>query len=296
MLYSTIKPSGGFMYKLFSLLLCCAFVLNAQQPPQRLLRVSPFASVTQTVGVNEMTITYHRPGVKGREIWGKLVPYNEVWRAGANNATVFSFSDDVEINGTTLKAGKYSFFTIPTEKEWTVIFNSAADQWGAYSYDSTKNVLKFSVTPEQAAHEEWLSYSFSDLSMNSAKVSLRWEKLAVPFTITTKTEENMKKAEANYSNLAAQQAALYARYLFDTKTDPDKGLQAINHAIELNPTFGNYALKAQMFAQKEQYADAVKTGEQAIAVGKKSNANTAGVEKMVEDWKGKLPPAKGKKK
>lgn len=285
------------MYKLFSLLLCYAFVLNAQQhPPQRILRVSPFASVTQTVGVTEMTITYHRPGVKGREIWGKLVPYNTVWRSGANNATVFSFSDDVQINGTTLKAGKYSFFTIPGESEWKVIFNSNADQWGAYSYDSTKNVLVFTVKPEQAPHEEWLSYSFSDLTMNSAKVSLRWEKLAIPFTISTNTDANIKNYETTYKNNAAQQAAIYARYTLDTKTDIDRGLEAVDRAIALNPSYGNYSTKAQLLAQKEQWAEAVKVGEQAVEVGKKTNANTESLEKMLNEWKAKLPPAKGKKK
>lgn len=279
------------------MLFCIVTFLNAQQhPPQRMLRISPFASVSQTVGVTEMTITYHRPGVKGREIWGKLVPYNTVWRSGANNATVFSFSDDVQINGTTLKAGKYSFFTIPGETEWKVIFNSNAEQWGAYSYDSTKNVLVFSVKPEQAPHEEWLSYNFSDLTMNSAKVSLRWEKLSIPFTITTNTDANIKNYETTYKNNASQQAATYARYTLDTKTDLDKGLEAIDRAIALSPTYGNYSTKAQLLAQKEQWADAVKTGEQAIEAGKKSNANTEAVEKMVSEWKAKLPPAKGKKK
>lgn len=285
------------MNKLFSLLLCCAFIVHAQQhPPQRILRVSPFASVTQTVGVTEITITYHRPGVKGREIWGKLVPYNTVWRSGANNATVFSFSDDVQINGTTLKAGKYSFFTIPGENEWKVIFNSNADQWGAYSYDSTKNVLVFSVKPEQAPHEEWLSYSFSDLTMNSAKVTLRWEKLAIPFTISTNTEANIKNYETTYKNNAAQQAAIYARYTLDTKTDVDRGLEAIDRALALNPSYGNYSTKAQLLAQKERWVEAVTIGEQAIDIGKKANANTESLEKILNEWKAKLPPAKGKKK
>lgn len=273
-----------------------AFVVYAQPQPQRMLRVSPFASVTQTVGVNEMTITYHRPGVKGREIWGKLVPFGEVWRSGANNATVFSFSDDVTINGTTLKAGKYSFFTVPTEKEWTVIFNSAADQWGAYNYDSTKNVLMFSVMPEQAPHEEWLSYNFTDISASAAKVTLRWEKLSVPFTVSTDTKANMKKMETSLTNQAASQAALFARYTFDTKTDAEEGMKAIERAIAMNPSYGNLALKSQMQAQQEKYADAIKTGEMAIETGKKANANTSFVENLVKEWREKLPSAKGKKK
>jgi hypothetical protein len=271
-------------------------LLMAQQPPQRLLRVSPFASVSQTIGISDVTITYHRPGVKGREIWGKLVPFGQVWRAGANNATVFSFSDDVTINGTTLKGGKYSFFTVPGENEWTLIFNSIADQWGAYYYDSTKNVLSFTVKPQPAPHEEWLSFSFSDLAISSATVSLRWDKLSVPFVITTNTEENIKKTESGLTSQAATQAALLARFSLDNKSDYDRGLQAVDRAIALAPTFGNHSLKAQLFAQQEKFADAVKSGEQAIEIGKKAGSNTANFEKMVAEWKTKLPPAKGKKK
>lgn len=281
---------------IFVVLFACSTIATAQIPPQRMLRVSPFATVSQTVGMTEMTVTYHRPGVKGRPIWGALVPYGQVWRAGANNATVFSFSDDVTINSTALKAGKYSFFTVPGEKEWTVIFNSQADQWGAYNYDSTKNVLSFTVTPAAAAHEEWLSYSFSDLTINSALVTLRWEKLAVSFTVSTATEENMRKAESGLTSQAAGQASLFARYALDTKGDLDKGLAAADRAIALNPSYGNLALKAQLLAAKEMFGEAVKSGEAAIETGKKSGANTAGLEKMVAEWKTKLPPAKGKKK
>lgn len=292
-------PSGGCMKRLFSLftLLGCIFLSSAaQQQPQRMLRVSPYASVSQTIGITDVTITYHRPGVKGREIWGKLVPYGSVWRAGANNATVFSFADDVQINGTMLKAGKYSFFTVPGEKEWKIIFNSAADQWGAYNYDSTKNVLTFSVQPGQTTHEEWLSYSFSDLSITSAKVSLRWEKLSVSFVVTTNTEENIQLTESTLTSQAATQAALLARYSFDNKSDYERGMRAIDRAIALNPSYGNFSLKAQMLAQQDRFADAVKSAEQAVEIGKKAGSNTGGLEKMMIDWKTKIPPTKGKKK
>lgn len=277
-------------------ILLLAAVAEAQPLPSRQLRLSPYASVSQTVGVTEVSVMYHRPGVKGREVWNKLVPYNQVWRAGANNATIFSFSEDVTINGTLLKAGKYSFFTIPTENEWTVIFNSAADQWGAYNYDSTKNVLSFRVTPEQAPHEEWLSYSFSDLGMSSAKVTLRWEKLAVAFTVMTNTTEQVAKIENSLKSQSAGQASMLARYILDTKGDLAAGLLAVDRAIALNPSWGNIALKAQLYAAQEKFADAVKTGELAIETAKKANANAAAFETTLNEWKAKLPPAKGKKK
>lgn len=282
--------------KLFFLLCAFAFMgtlLFAQQP--KLIRVSPYASVSQTVGVTDMAISYHRPGVKGREIWGKLVPYNQVWRSGANNATTFTFSDDVTINGTTLKAGMYSFFTIPTENEWTIIFNSTADQWGAYSYDSTKNVLTFSVKPESAPQEEWLSYSFSDLTESSSKVTLRWEKLAVSFVISTNTYSNVMKQVSAATDAAAGAASTFARYAFDTKMDWENGMKAIEKAIALNPSFGNYQMKANLYAQKEMIAEAVAAGEAALKIGKEQKANTANFEKTLSEWKSKLP-ASGKKK
>ncbi len=287
------------MKKLTVILLSLLFIIAnsfAQQPQVKLLRLSQYATVTQTVGATDMTVFYHRPGVKGREIWNKLVPFGQVWRSGANNATIFNFSDDVQINGATLKAGKYSFFTIPAENEWAVIFNSNADQWGAYSYDSTKNILTFSVKPEQMPNEEWLSYSFSDLSVSSAKVSLRWEKLSVSFTINTNTEENVKRFEANFSSLASQQAATFARYSYDNKSDWEKGMEAIERAIAIAPNFSNISLKANLLAQKEKLADAVKVGEHAVTIGKKDGVNTTNFEKTLSGWKEKLPPVKGKKK
>ena len=273
-----------------------AAIAFAQTPQVKQLRVSQFAKVTQTIGVTDITVTYHRPGVKGREIWGKLVPYNQVWRAGANNATTFEFSQDVTIAGTTLKAGAYEFFLLPTENEWTVIFNSASNQWGAYSYDSTKNVLTFKVKPQAIPHEEWLSYNFSDLTIESATVSLRWEKLAIPFTVNCNTTENSKKIAQNFSSMAAQQSASYARYAYDSKMDWDKAMEAAEKAADLDPNFGNLTLKANLLAQKEMWADAVKAGDEAVKVGKANNTNMGNFEKSVADWKTKIKEAKGKRK
>jgi len=147
------------------------------------VRLSPKAAVVQTVGFTDVRIDYSRPGVKGREIWGGLVPYGKVWRAGANEATTISFSTDVKINGKTLKAGKYGFFTIPTKDKWTIIFNKIADQWGAFEYNEAEDVLRVDVTPEKGGSQEWLAYTISKTSENTAVVRLEWEKLKVPFTV-----------------------------------------------------------------------------------------------------------------
>lgn len=149
-------------------------------------RVSPKAGVSQTVGITNIAVTYSRPGVKGRNIWGELVPFDKIWRAGADEASAISFSGDVTIEGQTLPAGKYSFFTIPGKDKWTLIFNSVAEQWGAYNYDQTKDVLRVEVKPYEGSFVEWLRFSFEDLTKESATLILEWEKLKVPFKIGTK--------------------------------------------------------------------------------------------------------------
>ena len=132
-----------------------------------------------TVGGVGVTMEYGRPSVNGREIWGKLVPYGSVWRTGADEATTITLSKDAEIEGEPIPAGTYSFFAIPGESEWTLIFNKVAQQWGAFSYDEAQDALRVTVTPEAAEHVEALDYR-----IDGDQVVLRWEKLAVPFEIS----------------------------------------------------------------------------------------------------------------
>ena len=167
------------------LLVISLVMISSQSYSQNVkkVRVSPKAAVIQTVGFTEIRIDYNRPGVKERVIWGGLVPYNKVWRAGANEATKFIFSTDVKINGKTLKAGSYGFFVIPTKEKWTIIFNKVADQWGAFEYNEAEDALRFEVTPEEGSMQEWLAYTITKSSNNSADVKLEWEKLKIPFMI-----------------------------------------------------------------------------------------------------------------
>lgn len=141
---------------------------------------SPAATATSKIGDKTVTISYSQPSVKGREIWGKLVPFNEVWRTGANEATTFEVDKDVTIEGQNLKAGKYGLFTIPTEGgEWTIIFNSIAQQWGAYSYDAKKDVLRVKVKSKKTDKmAERLTFDIKENNVN-----LAWEKLTVSFVV-----------------------------------------------------------------------------------------------------------------
>lgn len=154
----------------------------AQERGNEQARSSPNAAVSQTIGTTVVDITYGRPGVKGREVFGGLEAYGEVWRTGANESTAITFSDDVTIEGETLPAGTYSLYTIPGEEEWTVIFNAKLS-WGT-EYDMAEDVLRVTVTPEQnAPQREWFMIYFRDLSSESAECVLHWDTVRVPFTI-----------------------------------------------------------------------------------------------------------------
>lgn len=150
------------------------------------VRPSPNAATSQTIGTTEMHITFGRPGVKGRDVFGGLEPYGSVWRAGANEATVFRTTRDVTINGDALPAGVYSFFAIPEPDEWTLIFNRRANQWGAFDYNEETDALRVTATPETGPHKEWLDYSFENLTDSSATAVLQWATTRVPFTIRTR--------------------------------------------------------------------------------------------------------------
>ncbi|MGA7722360.1 MAG: DUF2911 domain-containing protein [Ignavibacteriaceae bacterium] len=157
------------------------------------VRVSPKSSVSQTIGITDVIVSYSSPGVKGRKIWGGLVPFDKVWRAGANEATKITFSGKVWIEGKELPAGSYGFFVIPKEKEWTIIFNKVADQWGAFEYNESQDALRFNIAPQQGDYHEWLNYTFGNLNVNShgknsALLILSWEKIKLPIKIETEVK------------------------------------------------------------------------------------------------------------
>ena len=157
------------------------------------IRKSPKAGVTQHIGAStDITISYSRPGVKERTVWGELVPYGMTqgkdrlipWRAGANENTTFETSTDILVEGKELKAGKYGLHMIPEKDEWTIIFSNNNSSWGSYSYNPDEDALRVKVKPQEAGFQEWLLYGFDDLSDTSATAFLQWEKLKVPFKIT----------------------------------------------------------------------------------------------------------------
>lgn len=257
-------------------------------------RPSQKAQVMQTVGITDVTITYSRPGVKGREIWGGLVPYDKVWRTGANEATTIVFSTDVKINGQPLAAGTYSLHTIPTKGEWTVIFNTKAEQWGSYAYDEKSDALRVKVKPQAHEFTEWMQFSLPDIAVEKATVALDWEKLRVPFEIQVNTVEyalaNARAAMAAVAPDDHQTPFRSASFAFQNNVAPDEARQWIDKSISIKETWLNLRLKADMLAKEGKTAEAIGFAERAIAKGKADAPpdEVTKIEKQVAEWKAKM--------
>ncbi len=268
------------------------FSASAQEEAVRPM-LSQQAMTMQRIGLTDITVTYHRPAIKGRVIWGKLVPYNEPWRAGANEATTISFSDDVTVNGHRLKAGTYSFFLKPTRTKWQVIFNSNARQWGTYFLDKSKNVLTFNVTPYAIPQQEWLLYDFTDLTFDSAKLELRWDKLAIHFSIRTNTRKKMEKMNENYVLKASEQLAGAALTYLEHHEDLDTALADINRAIIIHSSFENWNIKSKILGELKRYKEAVQAANTALDLQKKeknayTNMEAWQLKRLKKSWEGRL--------
>jgi len=257
----------------------------------QLPRPSQKSQLMQTVGLTDVTINYSRPGVKGRKIWGDLVPYDKVWRTGANEATVITFSTDVKVNGQALTAGTYSFHTIPTKGDWTVIFNKKADQWGSYAYDEKEDALRIQVKPQSHEFTEWMQFSMPDIAVDKGTMALDWEKLRVAFNIEVATVEHaLANARAAMASLAPddhQTAFRCASFAFQNNVAPDEARQWMDKSISIKETWLNLRVKADMLAQEGKTAEAIQFGEKAIAVGKNDAPadEIAKIEKQVAEWK-----------
>jgi hypothetical protein len=272
---------------LMILVLLVSTSLFAQQQI-RTPRQSPKASLTQTVGVTDITINYNRPGVKGRQLWGSLVPYGEVWRTGANEATTINFSDDVLINGQNLPKGTYSLHTIPGPEEWTVIFNKVADQWGSYSYDAANDALRVRVKPEKSEFREWMGFDVAEMTTDTAKVALRWENLSVPFTVDTKSTERTMTQLRNAMQPNWRPSYMAANFAFENPgaaTDAEMNAW-IDESLKINQNTANLWLKAQALHRQNRRADAIRHAEMAIAAATPQQKDFAGfIRTTIDGWK-----------
>ncbi len=303
---------------IFSFVLLAFDTTSAQL---KLPRPSQKASVMQTIGVTDISVTYHRPGVKGRKIYGDwpadakapagegtldnqntrpagapIVPFGRLWRTGANDATQFTVTDDVLINGQPLAAGTYSLHTIPGKDEWTVVFNGTANQWGSFNYDPSKDTLRVKAKPVAAEHQEWLAFEIEPTAENSARVNIRWEKLSVPFTVEVKDVAATTLARARTSVASAKaddwqtpfQAANYAKA--NKAADEaakwyDQSLKAVDELLKTKPTFANLRARSTILTNAGRTEDAIAATEKAIEAGKAEKGDVAPLEKRLADLK-----------
>ena len=240
----------------------------------RLPQISQAATVKQTVGLNDVTITYSRPGVKGRKIWGALVPYGSVWRTGANSATTIQFSEDVVVEGQPLPAGTYSLHTIPGEKEWTIILNKQANQWGSYSYDATKDAVRAKVTALAGQPQEWMQFRFEDPTMNTARVVLAWENVQVPFSFKNATDTHEKVVGLLRESIAKAKPDEWqtyysgGNYLVQNKLYMDEAATWLDKAIAISPTPAVYYGKARYYEALGKTREAIAELDKALAATK----------------------------
>jgi hypothetical protein len=269
-----------------SFVLVFIFTLSAIGQDIRTPRPSPDATVMQMVGVTEVSINYSSPGVKGREIWGKLVPYDEVWRTGANEVTSITFSDDIKVNGNELPAGTYGIHTIPGELEWEIIFSKDTKVDGSSNYDPEKDALRIKVKPEEHHFMERMTFMFTDVTDNSVNVNLIWDKLKVSFAIETNTNELfLSNARKELSWAPTFQAA---QYCLTADINLEEALDWIEASCLINEVYWNTRVKAQIQFNLGMKDPAIATMEKAIELGgKMENApfDYENMKKMLADWK-----------
>jgi Protein of unknown function (DUF2911) len=230
--------------------------------------VSQLADVKQRVGLTDIKISYHRPLVNGRKIWGGLVPLGEVWRAGANENTTIDLSSEVSVEGQALPKGTYGLHMIPTADTWTVIFSKMATAWGSYTYDQKEDALRVTVKPRPTEMTEALVYLFEDLKEDSATMTLKWEKIAVPVKIAVTPEvtvaniRGQMRGRAQYEWQAPNQAA---NFCLTHKINLDEALKWVNVSIQNEERFENLTTKADLLKAMNKPEDAKKAWDQALA-------------------------------
>jgi tetratricopeptide (TPR) repeat protein len=268
--------------------------------PVELPRPSPAASVFEKIGTARVTVGYSRPAVKGREIWGGLVPYGQVWRLGANDATTLEVTEAFKLAGHDLPAGAYALFAIPAKDKWTIVVNSEAKQWGAYFRDPKKDVLAFEVTPSGGPHQEWLEVRMHPESARVIRVEMAWEKLRISFPVEVDVNDIVWK------NLAAARAAAgpkdyvdfyqSARFARETGERRAEAMGWLDEAMKRGQSFWLDELKGDLLADEGKYAEAAPHLERAIEASKKAGAPEEwrdGARKKLAEWAAK---EKGKAK
>lgn len=268
------------------LALCSLPVVAQERLPQPW--ASQRASVTQRVGMTDVSVTYYRPGVKGRQLWGGVVPYGRVWRCGANENTVVSFTHDVRVEGDDLAAGSYGLHMIPGEERWVVIFSTNTTSWGSYFYDRAEDALRVEVEPVAAPHEEWLEFDFDDLERDAATLSLRWGELAVPIRLAVDTDEIVLDI-ARDEYLRGLPAFSWqgwnnaAEYCLRNGVNLEEGLAWAERSVQRGANFTNVSTMAALLEELGRLDEAEAARDQALAVATEAELNGLGYRSLQRD-------------
>jgi tetratricopeptide (TPR) repeat protein len=256
------------------------------QTPLTLPQASPAATVSQTIGLTEIDISYHRPAVAGRKIWGALVPYGDVWRAGANENTTIRFSTPVTVDGKKLEAGTYGLHMIPGEKEWTVIFSNMSVAWGSFSYDPKEDAARVTVAPHPSQLEERLSYRFDNPTDSSVEASMHWEKVAVSFKIEADTPkiavDSLRGQLRGLPRFSWQGWNQAAGYCAEHGINLDEALRWSDESIRLGESFQNLRVKALLLEKKGDPKGAETLRAQAFKVAGERDLNTYGYQLLAQ--------------
>jgi len=233
--------------------------------------VSQAAEVKQRIALTDITVKYHRPLVNGRKIWGGLVPYGKVWRAGANENTTIEFSDPVSVEGQPLAKGIYGLHMIPNPDSWTVIFSKTNTAWGSYSYKQEEDALRVNVKPRPLAEmKEALEFEFEDLKPESTAVTLKWEKLGVPFTVSIKDSEqtlqNIREQLKGRGQFTWQALDEAAQFCLTKKINLDEALRWADASIQNEERFDNLSTKADILKALNRADEAKTTWNHAVEI------------------------------
>ena len=277
-----------FISKILSLALAIGIILPSIVLAQQFTtpRPSPDAAIKQVVGLTDVKINYSRPGVKGRTIWGDLVPYDKIWRTGANECTKISFSNDVKINGQDLKAGEYSLFTIPTKSGWTIIFNTNTTLWGNMGHKEEEDALRVQTKTKSGDFKERMGFSFENVTDESADVVLSWEKLQVPFTIKVNTNSHIMASAKSAINWRTPFTA--ANYCFQNDINLDEGYNWVTISQSIDKNYNNTSLKAQFLGKMGKKKEAIASLEEALVMGEEMQRkprNLESMKKLLASWK-----------
>lgn len=260
------------MKQLSIIILSILFFANGvnAQIDEFLPRPSPGALVSQTIGYTTITINYCRPGVKGRKILGDVVPFNKIWRTGANESTTIHFTTDVVVEGNKVPAGIYSLFTIPDENEWTVIINKLYKNWGTI-YSESEDMLRFKVKPSKSSFTERLLFSFSEMQDSSVNVLLNWENFQISFKIEIDLANQVYKNVTEKIATKPDDWSIYAnaaQYSADHDFLLKEALAWIDKAITINKVYTAFYIKAKVLFKMEKLTDALRSIDKCREIGR----------------------------